>query len=69
MMKDKYRVLPHRDLTPVYRGPGNLPVAYDHKPCGMTLNERDVKDANWCPHCATHINKSAMRRGIAEWKN
>jgi hypothetical protein len=68
MIEDRYRVLPHRDVLAVFRWPGDLPVAYEHKPCGMTLSERDVKDANWCPHCAKTINKAAQRRGFAEWR-
>jgi hypothetical protein len=56
-MKDTYRVLPHRSIRVV----GD---EYEHH-CGMTLTERDVKEANWCPHCAVVINKAAERRGRA----
>jgi hypothetical protein len=69
MMEDPYRVLPHRDVL-VIRDNGWNPATweYEHKPCGMPLTESDVKDANWCGHCACTINKAAQRRGRAEWR-
>lgn len=72
-MEDRYRVLPHRDVLDctMYSYATGEPIGdiqYEHVPCGMTLSEADVKDANWCPHCVVHINKAAMRRGMAEWK-
>lgn len=57
-MRDDFRVLPHRDIT-YSRQSGRL---YTHKPCTMDLDEADVKEANWCPHCAAVINKAAERR-------
>jgi len=54
-MEDTYRVLPHRDVIVDTEG-------YAHRPCGLPLTERDVKEANWCPHCGATINKAAKRR-------
>jgi hypothetical protein len=63
---DPYGVLPHRDILGNFHEdftePGTV-LTYEHRPCGMTLTARDVKEANWCPHCATIINKAARRRG------
>lgn len=60
---DKFRVLPHRDIK---SGQHHAGVQfYEHTPCGMNLTARDVKEANWCPHCAAIINKAAHRRGQA----
>jgi len=65
-MIDRYRVLPHRDLTQkVWSEHGHAPE-WEHGPCGMWLSESDVKDANWCPHCAATINKAAAQRGADE---
>lgn len=55
-MEDTYRVLPHRGVG---RSRGGTLI---HKPCGMDLDEGEVVDANWCPHCAVVINKSAQKR-------
>lgn len=65
-MNDTYQVLPHRDVA-VNHAFAGAPAKYTHRPCGMPLSEGDVKDANWCPHCAVTINKAAQRRGQAEW--
>jgi hypothetical protein len=46
---DTYRVLPHRDV--IVRQVGYNNTKYEHKPCGMPLTERQVKEENWCPHC------------------
>jgi hypothetical protein len=60
---DEFRVLPHRDIKT------GIPHAgvrfYEHRPCGVDLTARDVKEANWCPNCAAVINKAARRRGQA----
>jgi hypothetical protein len=60
-MFDTYRVLPHRDVRFVSRNPDYTP-RYEHRPCSQELTERDVKEANWCPHCPQVINKAAERR-------
>lgn len=62
LMEDAYRVLPHRDVDVNCKFAGAAPT-YEHRPCGMPLKESDVKEANWCPHCAAVINKAARRRG------
>jgi hypothetical protein len=69
-MEDTYRVLPHRDVLDctMYSAATGRPIdhyGYEHVPCGMSLTRRDVVEANWCPHCATVINKAARRRGRA----
>lgn len=69
-MEDTYRVLPHRDVLDctMYSTATGEPIgkiSYEHVPCGQDLTEVDVKEANWCPHCAAVINKAARRRGQA----
>ena len=64
-MIDRYRVLPHRDIA-VREAFAGARSKYEHRPCGMPLSERDVKDANWCPHCPGTINKAAAQRGADE---
>jgi len=66
-MQDPYRVLPHRDVRwMLLSAERNV---YEHKPCGLRLTEADVKDANWCPHCAATINKAARKRAFADRSN
>lgn len=58
---DEFQVLPCRDIK---AGQPHAGIRfYEHRPCGMYLTDRDVKEANWCPYCATIINKAARRRG------
>lgn len=64
---DTFRVLPHRDIRALLGPPRAIGRAqlYEHGPCSMTLSQRDVKEANWCPYCTAIINKAARRRGQA----
>jgi hypothetical protein len=70
-MDDPYRVLPHRNIVVassrrLYADGERACIEYWHRPCAMRLSEADVKEANWCHHCAAVINKAAKRRGEAD---
>ena len=67
-MEDIYRVLPHRHVNVTHAFAGAKPN-YEHRLCGMPLSEVDVKEANWCPHCAEIINKAAAQRGREDRKS